>query len=115
VGRKLELRSSPHPVTKKPFKQYFHVGLLVDKMALGQVFSKYFGFPCQFSFHHLLHTHHRQSPWADTIGQLVAGVPNGLVSSDPKEKENTYIPASICVIHTDNEQEYYTNTLGGES
>jgi hypothetical protein len=35
-----------------------HVGFVVDKVALGQVFSEYFGFPCQFSFHLLLHTHH---------------------------------------------------------
>jgi hypothetical protein len=27
------------------------VGFVVDKMALGQVFSEYFGFPCQSSFH----------------------------------------------------------------
>jgi hypothetical protein len=27
-----------------------HVGFVVDKMALGQVFSEYFGFPCQSSF-----------------------------------------------------------------
>jgi hypothetical protein len=27
---------------------------VVDKVALGQVFSAYFGFPCQFSFHQLL-------------------------------------------------------------
>jgi hypothetical protein len=25
------------------------VGFLVDKVALGQVFSEYFGFPCQLS------------------------------------------------------------------
>jgi hypothetical protein len=25
-----------------------------DKVAMGQVFSEYFGFPCQFSFHQLL-------------------------------------------------------------
>jgi hypothetical protein len=24
-----------------------HVGFVVDKVALGQVFSEYFGFPCQ--------------------------------------------------------------------
>jgi hypothetical protein len=35
-----------------------HEGFVVDKMALGQVFSEYFGFPCQFSFHRLLHIHH---------------------------------------------------------
>jgi hypothetical protein len=33
------------------------VGFVVDKMALGQVFSEYFGFPCQSSFHQLLHNH----------------------------------------------------------
>jgi hypothetical protein len=38
------------------------VGFVVDKMALGQVFSEYFEFPCQFSFH-LLHS---------TIGQIGA-------------------------------------------
>jgi hypothetical protein len=27
------------------------VGQVVNKVALGQVFSEYFGFPCQFSFH----------------------------------------------------------------
>jgi hypothetical protein len=27
---------------------------VVDKVALGQVFSEYFGFPCQFSFYQLL-------------------------------------------------------------
>jgi hypothetical protein len=33
-----------------------------------QVFSEYFGFPCQSSFHQLLHKHHRSSG-AGTIGQ----------------------------------------------
>jgi hypothetical protein len=28
-----------------------HVGFVVDKLALGQVFSEYFGFPCPSSFH----------------------------------------------------------------
>jgi hypothetical protein len=27
---------------------------VVDKVALGYVFSQYFGFPCQISFHQLL-------------------------------------------------------------
>jgi hypothetical protein len=34
------------------------VGFVVDKVALGQVFSEYFDFPCQFSFHRLTHIHH---------------------------------------------------------
>jgi hypothetical protein len=34
------------------------VGFVVDKVALGQVFSEYFDFPCQSSFHQILHHHH---------------------------------------------------------
>jgi hypothetical protein len=33
------------------------VGFVADKAALGQVFSEYFGFPCQ-SFHQFLHHNH---------------------------------------------------------
>jgi hypothetical protein len=33
-----------------------HVGFVVNKAALGQVFSEYFGFPCQ-SFLRFLHYH----------------------------------------------------------
>jgi hypothetical protein len=32
------------------------VGFVVDKVASGQVFSEYFGFPCH-SFHQILHPH----------------------------------------------------------
>jgi hypothetical protein len=51
-----------------------HVGFLVDKVALGQIFSGYFGFPSQVSFHRLLHTHLSSG----AIGPLVAGIPNEL-------------------------------------
>jgi hypothetical protein len=54
------------------------------EVELGQVFSEYFGFPCQFSFHRLLHTH-RLSSGAGTIGQLVADVPSGLSLNPPLE------------------------------
>jgi hypothetical protein len=27
-----------------------HMGFMVDKVALGQIFSKFFGFPCQYDF-----------------------------------------------------------------
>jgi hypothetical protein len=33
------------------------VGFVVDNVVLGQVFSEYFGFPCQSSFHQILHPH----------------------------------------------------------
>jgi hypothetical protein len=46
-----------------------HVGFGVDKVALGQVFSEYFGFPCQSLFHQFLHNHHHLSSGAGTVGQ----------------------------------------------
>jgi hypothetical protein len=54
-----------------------HVGFVVDKVALEQVFSEYCGFPCQFSFYQLLHIHHQLSSGTDKIGQLVPNVPGG--------------------------------------
>jgi hypothetical protein len=64
------------------------VGFVVDEVQLGQVFTEYFGFLCQFSFHRLLHIH--LSSGAGTIGQLVADVPSGLSLTHPKKlkKEN---------------------------
>jgi hypothetical protein len=50
------------------------VGFVVKKV-LGQVFSEYFGFPWQFSFHQILH--HHKHPWQAIIGQLVVAVPSG--------------------------------------
>jgi hypothetical protein len=35
----------------------WQVGFMVVKEALGQVFSKYFGFPCQSSLYQILHHH----------------------------------------------------------
>jgi hypothetical protein len=35
-----------------------HVGFVVDKVTLGQVFSEYFSFTCQSSFHQFLHHNH---------------------------------------------------------
>jgi hypothetical protein len=39
----------------------------MDKVALGQIFSECFGFPCQFAFQ-LLHNHHHLSSGAGIIG-----------------------------------------------
>jgi hypothetical protein len=33
------------------------MGFVVDKVALGQAFSEYIGFPGQSSFHQILHHH----------------------------------------------------------
>jgi hypothetical protein len=61
------------------------VEYVVDKVALGQVFSEYLGFSCQFTFHRLLHTHPLLS-WAGTVGQTVADVPSGVSLTPPQEK-----------------------------
>jgi hypothetical protein len=34
-----------------------NLGFVVHRVAVGQVFSQYFGFTCQFSLHQLLHIH----------------------------------------------------------
>jgi hypothetical protein len=63
------------------------VGFVVDKVALRQVFSEYFGFPCQFSFHRMLHTHHHLSSRAGTISQTVTDVLSGLYVAPTQESK----------------------------
>jgi hypothetical protein len=53
------------------------VGFVVYKLVLWQVFPEYCGFPCQFTFHRLLHTH-RLSSGTGKRGLLVADVLNEL-------------------------------------
>jgi hypothetical protein len=50
-------------------------------------FSEYLGFPCQSSFHRLLHIHYHTPSGAGTIDQLVADVPSGLSLTPPQETE----------------------------
>jgi hypothetical protein len=70
-----------------------HMGFVLDKVELGQIFSEYFSFPCQFSFHLLLHIQHHLSSGAATIGQLLADVPSGLSLTPPQEtKEKVKTP-----------------------
>jgi hypothetical protein len=46
----------------------WQVGFVVDKVASGQVFSEYFGFPCQNrSFHQLLHPHNHPGELAEAL------------------------------------------------
>jgi hypothetical protein len=54
-------------------------------MALGQVFSEYFGFPCQLSFQRMFHTHHHLSSGTGTTGQTVAAVQTGFSLIQPQE------------------------------
>jgi hypothetical protein len=44
-----------------------HVRFVVENLVLRQVLSKYFSFPCQFSFHQMLHFSHLSSR-AGTVG-----------------------------------------------
>jgi hypothetical protein len=62
---------------------------MVDKVTLGQVFSEYIGFPCQFSFRQMLHTH--LSSGAGTIGQFVTDVPSGLSLTPPQENKKIIV------------------------
>jgi hypothetical protein len=76
------------------------VGFVVDKVALGPLFSKYFGFPCQFTFYRLLHIHYLSSG-ASTIGQMVADVPSGLSLTPPQEtKKKKKYPIPLCTVHS---------------
>jgi hypothetical protein len=43
-------------------------------------------FPCQFSFHRLLHIYHLSSG-AGTIGQIVADAPSRLILTPQQEKK----------------------------
>jgi hypothetical protein len=45
------------------------VGFVVDKVALGQIFSEYIGFVNRSSFRQLLYNHHNLSSAAGTVGQ----------------------------------------------
>jgi hypothetical protein len=46
----------------------WQVGFVVDKVASGQDFSEYFGFPCQSrSFHQLLHPHNHPGQLAEAL------------------------------------------------
>jgi hypothetical protein len=51
---------------------------VVDIVALGKVFSEYFGFPCQFSFHQLLQKSSSSIIWGLYNRPEVAAVPRDL-------------------------------------
>jgi hypothetical protein len=53
------------------------VGFVADKSEMGQLFSEYFGFPCQ-AFHRLLnihHHHHHHHHHTELINRPVVGSP----------------------------------------
>jgi hypothetical protein len=68
------------------------MGFVVDKVALGQVFSEYFRFTWQFGFNQMLHTHLSSvSSEAARIGHSVADVPSGLCLTPPQETKKKCI------------------------
>jgi hypothetical protein len=87
----------------------------VDKVALGQAFSEYFGFPCRFSFHRLLHIHQHLSSGTGTIGQLVADVPSGLSFTPPQETKKRKCLAwwrrSLCAVRLERQDAALRRTL----
>jgi hypothetical protein len=76
------------PCHSGPSSSPGHVGFVVDKAALRQVFSE------DLSFHRLLHIHHHLlvSSGARTIGQLVADVPSELSLTPPPKIKNLPVP-----------------------
>jgi hypothetical protein len=62
---------------------------VVDKAVLGQVFSKYFSFPFQSSFHQLLHNHPHLSSEVGTKGQMLRQY-NGLSSTQLALKKTVF-------------------------
>jgi hypothetical protein len=68
------------------------MGFVVDEVSLGQVFSQYFGFPCQFSFYQIYHPELVQ--WASQLPTLEVHLlpppPTKIKKKDRKKKtENT--------------------------
>jgi hypothetical protein len=66
------------------------VGFVVDKVELGQVFSEDFGFPCQFSFHRLLHIHHHHPGLVQSASYWPAYQVDS-VSPHPKKLKKNYL------------------------
>jgi hypothetical protein len=84
-----EGRAIARVVSRRLPTRWDNVAFVVDKVALGQVFSEYFEFSCQFSFHLMPHTHLLSG--AGTVGQFVADVPSGLSLTPPHEIKKIYL------------------------
>jgi hypothetical protein len=65
--------------------QVMSCGIYDGQKSLRQIFSEYFDFLWQFSFHRLLHTRHRPSSGAGRAGQIVADVASRLSLTLPQE------------------------------
>jgi hypothetical protein len=70
---------------------------MVDEVAIGQVFSEYFGFLCQSSFHQFLHNHHHLS-WGLYNRVVIAAVPNGLKSNPTNNNNDEEIATEVGIV-----------------
>jgi hypothetical protein len=70
------------------------VGFVMDKAALGQVLSEYFGFPCQ-SFHQFFHHHHHPALAQQAIGDRSAEWTQLVSNPHYTNKKITYPSNSI--------------------
>jgi hypothetical protein len=61
---------------------------VAEKVALGQILSEYFGFPCQILFHQLLQKSSSSIIWGLYNRPEVAAVPSGLSPTPPIIKKN---------------------------
>jgi hypothetical protein len=71
-------------------------GICGGQSGTGVGFLRALRFPCQFSFHRLLHIHHLSSG-DGTVGQLVAAVPSGLSLTPPQETKLKLNSRSISI------------------
>jgi hypothetical protein len=68
------------------------VGFSVDKMAIGQIFSEYYGFLCQSSFHQILHHSHTGQVQYARSGRRAEWTQFGLPPPTLRIKKNCLFP-----------------------
>jgi hypothetical protein len=67
----------------------------------GQIFSEYFGYPSQFTFHRLFHNDHRRlSSGVGTVGQTVAAVPSGPILNPWAMKRKVWKMEQLWLVFT---------------
>jgi hypothetical protein len=73
------------------------VRFVVDKLVVGQVFSEYFGFPCQSSFHQFLHHHnHPGQVQQSNLGAAVLTGPSWTPPPPHSNSKNLHMGTIHC-------------------
>jgi hypothetical protein len=73
-----------------------YMGFVVDEVALSQVFSEHFGFPCH-SFHWLFNTHHHPSSGAGTAGQWATHQIDLVSPPHQKKKKDGLVASNVSL------------------